>query len=527
MDQIGASHISLRPIHDEEEEEEIDNLENLIVSSKSLSAYEQDSFKCLLPQIIASIIAASFAIGNGVSMSYSAILISQLEAPDSGFHVSKTQNAFMASIVPLMGPLASILSGFLMDKFGRVNALRLAIIPGIFGWSSLALAPNFQVIMVGRILTGIASTCASNPILVYITEIAHPKMRMSFMQMIPSYVSLGMIITYFGGSYVNWRTIAWLTNGFLIVSLIASSVIRESPLWLIYKGKLKEAKKSLTWFHKYQPNPLGKKETYAELEFKALKKKQDEKDVLRKEKKSVKDIIREFRKPTGYRPVLIMIPLFFFQQFSGIYVTMFYAITFIQDSGSNINAYFASSFIGLIRLVMAIFNVFILRYINRRTAIMVSGVGMAIFIFISGLYTQWNEEGVTTASWIPVAAILMYVVCSVTGLMFLPSMVTPELFPIEIRGVGYTIGYSITMLLMFGSLQSYYYLKEVLGGPSHLQWFYAIMCLAACVYTFIFLPETRGKKLSEISEYFNEGWTYIGRSHKKDKNLRKTKTIVG
>lgn len=526
MEQIGASHISLRPIHIEHEEEEQEKLESLLVSSKSLSSYEKDSFKCVLPQIIASVIAASFAIGNGVAMSYSAILISQLEAPDSDFHVSKTQNAFMASIVPLMGPLASVLSGFLMDKFGRVNALRLAIIPGLLGWSALALAPNFQLIMLGRILTGIAGTCGSNPIMVYITEIAHPKLRMSFMQLNPTYVSLGMIITYFGGSYVSWRTIAWTTNGFLIVSVIAISFIRESPMWLIYKGRMKEAQDSLNWLHKYQPNPMGKAQTYAELEFQALKKKQDEKDVLRNDKRSVKDIIREFKKPTGYRPVLIMIPLFFFQQFSGIYVTMFYAITFIQDSGSNINAYFASSFIGLIRLVMAIFNVFVLRYMNRRTAIMVSSIGMAIFIFISGLYTQWNEEGVTNASWIPVAALLMYVVCSVTGLMFLPSMVTPELFPIEIRGVGYTIGYSSTMLMMFASLQSYYYLKQVLGGPSHLQWFYAIMCLAACVYTFIFLPETRGKKLSEISEYFNGGWTFIGRSHNKDTNHKKTKTTV-
>jgi hypothetical protein len=35
-----------------------------------------------------------------------------------------------------------------------------------------------------------------------------------------------------------------------------------------------------------------------------------------------------FLKPTGYKPLMIMFWLFFLQQFSGIYVTLFYAVTF-------------------------------------------------------------------------------------------------------------------------------------------------------------------------------------------------------
>lgn len=40
-----------------------------------------------------------------------------------------------------------------------------------------------------------------------------------------------------------------------------------------------------------------------------------------------------FFRPTGYKPMIILFFLFLIQQFSGIYITLFYAVTFFQVSG--------------------------------------------------------------------------------------------------------------------------------------------------------------------------------------------------
>nr|CAD7607169.1 unnamed protein product [Timema genevievae] len=40
--------------------------------------------------------------------------------------------------------------------------------------------------------------------------------------------------------------------------------------------------------------------------------------------------MKGFLKPTGYKPMLVLSGLFFFQQFSGIYSTLFYAVTFFE-----------------------------------------------------------------------------------------------------------------------------------------------------------------------------------------------------
>lgn len=39
-----------------------------------------------------------------------------------------------------------------------------------------------------------------------------------------------------------------------------------------------------------------------------------------------------FFRPTGYKPMLVLFFLFLIQQFSGIYITLFYAVTFFQVS---------------------------------------------------------------------------------------------------------------------------------------------------------------------------------------------------
>lgn len=104
----------------------------------------------------------------------------------------------------------------------------------------------------------------------------------------------------------------------------------------------------------------------------------------------------------------------------------------------------------------------------------------------------------------------MYVVTSMIGLLPIPWTMTAELFPIEIRGVAHSIAYSIANLLMFASVQSYVSLVRIFNGAHGVQWFFAVVALAGLVYALIFLPETHGKKLKDIENYFLYNTIYFG-----------------
>jgi facilitated trehalose transporter len=126
-------------------------------SRTSLSRFEEENFKNLLPQILATTISAAYQIGLGMSLAFSAIFIPQIQESRDDITLTKTELSWFASVLVLATPIGALLSAVLMEKWGRINALKISALPGVVGWVLLATAVNFPMLLVGRILLGIAS----------------------------------------------------------------------------------------------------------------------------------------------------------------------------------------------------------------------------------------------------------------------------------------------------------------------------------------------------------------------------------
>lgn len=135
---------------------------------------------------------------------------------------------------------------------------------------------------------------------------------------------------------------------------------------------------------------------------------------------------------------------------------------------------------------------------------MLSSLLMAACMFISGAVTIWMQQGATYLSWVPVVCLLLFVCSSMIGLLMIPWTMTAELFPTEIRGIGHSISFSLANILMFVAVQSYRTLLDVLGGAHAVQWFFSFVSIIGFFFGLCFLPETHGKKLSEIEAYFEK-----------------------
>ncbi|EFA04827.1 facilitated trehalose transporter Tret1-2 homolog isoform X2 [Tribolium castaneum] len=515
MDAIGGSCYSLNILENEkkirEEKEREDKFNETVGSRGSISRYEGKSFKTLLPQMLAAAIGALFHVVVGISFAYSAILLPQLNAEDSDLKITKDQGSWIASVVTITIPVSGITCGFLMDSIGRLNTVKLAMIPAVVGWIIIATSKSVLMMIIGRIITGFAAAWGTSPAMVYITEIARADMRGSLMSFAPAYTSLGVVLAYFEGWLMNWRTVAWVCLVYAILPFILVMFIPESPAWLIAKGRNEQAKKSINWLNKYQPRvPSKNDQTFAQVQFEYLIREHEEKEKAKINSGGFVARVKQLLKPTGYKPLLILLGLFVFQQFSGIYITLFYSVNFFQEVGSGLDPYFVSILIGGVRFLMSIINTYMLKTFGRRTLIIYGSLAMAVCMFVSGLYTYWIKDGVTTLNWVPVVAILLYVVTSMVGLLSIPWTMTAELFPIEIRGMAHSIVYSTAYFIMFLSIQSYNTLKETFNGVAGLQWFFAVTSLAGLVYAYILLPEAHGIKLAEIQEYFMYNSVYIG-----------------
>lgn len=57
-----------------------------------------------------------------------------------------------------------------------------------------------------------------------------------------------------------------------------------------------------------------------------------------------------------------------------------------------------------------------------------------------------------------------------------------------------------------------------------MQWFFAGVSVGAAIFVWLMLPETHGKKLSEIEEYFHNNFLAVGAKTKDKKRPAKGRT---
>ncbi|KAK4878045.1 hypothetical protein RN001_010551 [Aquatica leii] len=452
-------------------------------------------------QALVSIVITSMHLVIGQIMGYSGIIVPQMmeeqNATDSkSILITESDSAWIASAPLLTGLVASLVAGVLTDSIGRIKTIMLSGIPGVVGSILTATASNMSMIIWGRFILGITFTFITNPTVVYISEISKPNLRGSFLSLIQVFMSIGTLLVYVKGLVMHWKTIAWVINAYIIIPIIIIFFLPESPDWLVSKKRIDQAKKSLTWFYKYNPDSSK----LVDQRLIAIEQEQIQKTL--EEKYNWKEQLNMFLLPTFYKPFLILTLIFFFQQFTGYLIIISNAVVFFEEIGTKMDPYLASTYISTMRVIMTCVAMILMNKFNRRTLLLVSASGMGVSIGLCGLSTYWVQQGTLKYSWIPLCLLLLYIAFSSTGIGFIPFGIAGELFPLKIRGVAYSLIISVANSFAFAGLQVYFPLYHFLGGSANLQYFFASMCLFAIISIYLFLPETHNLELIDIGNHF-------------------------
>jgi facilitated trehalose transporter len=91
---------------------------------------------------------------------------------------------------------------------------------------------SFKILSLGHV------KCLSG---VYISETAHPSLRGSLAVFQSLFISLGMLIVFGIGYFVDWRTLAWLCGIPGALCFAAMLLLPETPYWLVENNHNSEA----------------------------------------------------------------------------------------------------------------------------------------------------------------------------------------------------------------------------------------------------------------------------------------------
>lgn len=467
-------------------------------------------------QILLGFITNLSNLAPGITLGFSAILLPVLTAPGPE-NISMDQGSWIASTASITMPIGCLISGPILDKFGRKMALYIVNILSLVGWIFIAGASHdvswmYVMLLIGRAITGVATGMGSIPATVYLSEISTPKLRAMLATWTSVFIAIGVLIIYLLGLFLkeSWRVSAQITVAIPTVALIAIYFLMpESPQWLIGRKRIQEAEHSLARIWRVDvtsPYIKDEVEKLIQASTKSESDKSEQKTLITKITRKIKYFLR----PGCIKPFVIMVSYFFFQQFSGTFVIVFYAVQIVENTGVQIDPYLSAVIIGISRVVASFMVGPICKRYGRRPPSIISGATMSIsMICLAGyLYAVHlgtiSPETAKNINWLPVLLIILYFFTSTLGFLTIPFAMIAEMYPAKVRGLAG--GMTACLCYVFNFITVKTYPQMVASMHEHgVYGFYGAVSLVGTVFVVLCLPETKGKTLQEIEDYFNKG----------------------
>ena len=333
---------------------------------------------------VVALVAAfgGFLMGFDVSVISGAVGFIERE-----FSLSKIELGWSVSSLVLTATLAMLLAGPLSDRFGRRPVLRAAAV--LFAVSAVicAVAPNFPLLVFGRMLGGLGVGAALITAPMYIAEIAPAKDRGRLVSLNQLNIVIGISVAFFsnylvlrlGQSGAEWASALrlddqgwrWMFGIELLPAVIyffALLVLPESPRWLVMRGRDSTALHVLG-------RALGAAEAAREHAVIA--------QSMRNEAGLEPATWRELFAP-GMRLVLVIgVSIGVLQQITGINAVFFYAPMIFEQSGIGTNASFVqAALLGLVNLVFTVVALVFIDRLGRRPLLAAGLAGITICMFM-------------------------------------------------------------------------------------------------------------------------------------------------
>ena len=428
-----------------------------------------------------------------------------------GLHGFTTSSALIGCII------GALLSGLLAARLGRKRTLFIAGI--LFFLSALgSYHPEFLFFPKGvpslgllvafngyRILGGIGVGLASALCPMYIAEVAPASKRGTLVSWNQFAIIFGQLVVYFVNflilrSHANDpQVVAWTQSVGWRMMFVSEAVpaglfallillVPETPRYLALNG---QDEKALTVLSNINGEARAR-EILAEIKATAVEK-------------------TEKLFAYGFLVIFIGCMLSVFQQVIGINAVLYFAPRIFESMGVSNNMLF-TVIMGVINISFTLVAVFTVEKLGRKPLLITGSLGMAV-----GALGVALSNVVSMPAVIPVISIMVYSACFMFSWGPICWVYISEIFPNTIRSqaTAWAVAFQwIFNFIVSSTFVPMYNMKLGAMGDSFGHFFayalYGVICLAAALFVWRLVPETKGKTLEDM--------TALWRSRSKKKN---------
>jgi len=442
------------------------------------------------------ILCCTVAAFGGLLMGYDSSIISgAIEPLSEYFQLTPAETGWAVSNILLGSLVGCFIAPRLSDKLGRKKSLAITALLFTVSVIGTAIAHNFTVFVLFRIIGGLAIGLASVISPIYLAELSPSKFR-------------GRTTALYAVCCVGGQSVVLLTNYFITKSTLPEVMINmgwryilatalvpcalfiffiafipESPRWNVLKGKYDEALDTLT--------KISNRE-HAESVFNEIKHSFSDKTAHQHKSRLRLD-------KTTIPLLIIGIGLAVGNQISGINVIQYFGPTLLKNvAGSTDSALLQTFWLSICQFIGVLAGMMVIDKIGRRKLLLLGAITSCICLAYSFIAFYYHLPGM-----LAVLGLFAYMIFFGMTWGQIVWTVLGEIFPTEIRSI--CVGISICAMSLanfvisstFPIMNSSPMLLDLFHGGFPLLLF-AIFSLGMYFFTFRYLPETAGVSLEKI-----------------------------
>lgn len=403
----------------------------------------------------------------------------------------------------LVGSIIGVaVAGMLSDFLGRKKTMLIASI--LFSVSAIGccLCSGINDLVVYRIIGGLGIGIVSIVSPIYISEISPARIRGTMVSLYQLAVTMGLLLAYLvnfiilrnSGNITYTGFFKWVFNDELWRGMLGSETvvtllffiviffIPESPRWLIVKGMDDRAMKI---FRRLKDSDEGAAEEFGLTKASIAGEVRSEWSALRE-----KGIVKA---------VIIGSAIAILGQFMGVNAVLYYGPDIFANAGlAAEDSSFSTVLVGLVNMLTTVLAVFIIDRVGRKKLIYFGVSSMILCLIAIGIIFAAGAGGVLL-----LVFFLLYIFSQAISISAVVFVLLSEMYPNRVRGIAMSIaGLALWVgTYLIGQFTPWCMTNLTPAGTFFL---FAVMCIPYMLIMWKKVPETTGKTLEEIEEYWKK-----------------------
>ncbi|XP_026745106.1 facilitated trehalose transporter Tret1-like [Trichoplusia ni] len=416
----------------------------------------------------------------------------QSEQSPAGRPLSDSEISWIASAPSLAGMVGVLFFVPLVERYGRKPGILIMLALQVLTWVFKMFPSSMTCLIIGRVACGMAGGGCFHVVPMYIKEFAQDSIRGTLLSIFVIAQSMGILIIYALGGYLDYYTVLWVVIGLPILGFGLFLKAPESPAHLVKVGKIEEAASTLSFLRGI------------EVEDKEI---QNEVNAIKKDDdyfKSIPDVslITIFTTKAWRKAFVIMILIILAGATSGGFTILNYAATILSTSGVGLSPELQSLSIPIFMTIGSLFTFATVDKLGRKPILLMAYLASALAFACLATTGLLQVHGWVTPGWLNVLMLAIVICCYGGGITPVPFIVMPELFNFQIRGK--LMGYLVMLAWFMAFIQLLAFSAITSSYGAHMSFYmFTVINFLGVVITLVLLPETNGKSVEELERKLN------------------------